>query len=133
MFAITTFNDVITIAETFGAAALTHAISNRTLTQDQTTLIHDCYAWAVRTDIMIESVNDGNIEYEVNALFFSENVAGVMITPLDNILIIREGFGAYRVNVREAMDRNYITKQNLEAILKVIERRNKACKAFGFM
>jgi len=82
---------------------------------------------------MIESVNDGNIEYEVNALFFSEEVAGVMLTPLDNILIIREGFGAYRVNVREAMERNYITKQNLEAILKVIERRNKACKAFGFM
>lgn len=133
MFSITTFNDVITIAETFGATALTHAISNRTLTQDQTTLIHDCYAWAVRTDIMIESVNDGNVEYEVSAVFLSEDVAGVMITPLDDILIIREGFGAYCVNVREAMDRNYITKQNLEAILKVIERRNKACKAFGFV
>ncbi len=128
MFSIKTFADVITVAKTFGRPALDHAIAHSTLSQDANEVIFKCISWAASQVVSIENVNDGNVEYSVAATFQYEDIAGKYITQLQDITIVRQGFGAYSVSVQEAMTKGYITAQTLGSLINEIQRRNDAAK-----
>lgn len=132
MFTIKSYSDVIAVANTFGRGALDHAIANHTLTQEASQMIFDCIAWAASTVINLESFNDGNIDFSVDAVFESQKIDGNFLTQLHDITIVRTGFGAYAVSVNEAMTEGYITTEQLRKILSTIKDRNNACKSFGF-
>lgn len=131
MFSIKTFADVITVAKTFGRPALDHAIAHSTLSQDANEVIFKCISWAASQIVSIENVNDGNVEYSVDATFRYEDAAGKYITQLQDIRIIRQGFGSYDVSVQEAMVKGYITADTLGRLLEEIRRRNDAAKALA--
>ncbi len=132
MFALNSFSDVVAVAKTFGPAALRHVTEKHTISMEAERRIFDCMKWAASTVIEIDNVNDGNIEYSVDAVFTSEKVAGVYYTGLDEITIIRQGFGSYTVTVREAMAKGYITKEQLSNVISIITARNEAATAFEF-
>lgn len=130
-FTITSYADVANIAKTFGPEALKYAVSNGNLTKEQCYLIGSCKRWAVLTFVEIENVNDGNIEYTVDAVFESINLGGIYNTNLNDVRIIRTGFGAYDVPVREAMEKGYITPAILSMIMTEAKERNEVRAILG--
>lgn len=132
MFTLNHFSDVVAVAKTFGVAALRYAMDNGTVSVGACHTIRDCMAWAANDHVSIENVNDGNIEYSIDAIFTYEKIAGLYITGLDEIRISRVGFGSFYGDVREAMEKGIINAEQLGNVLKVIAQRNEAAKAFGY-
>lgn len=131
MFPIKTFADVVAVAKTFGPDALSYAFKNSTLNQDANNLITSCFCWASNPTVAVESFNDGNNCYEVEAIFTRGNLAGFFTTSLDDIEIIRTGFGAYRMPVRQALEKKEINHEQMMSILNSIHARNAAADALG--
>jgi hypothetical protein len=132
MFTLNHFSDVVAVANTFGIDALRYAMDNQTVSPGATRTICECMAWATNQTVSIENVNDGNIEYSVDAVFTSEKIAGLYITGLDQIRISRVGFGSFHGDVREAMEKGIINAEQLGKVLNEIALRNAAAKAFKF-
>lgn len=132
MFTLNHFSDVVAVANTFGVDALRYAMDNRTVSTGATRTICECMAWAANQTVSIENFNDGNNEFSVDAVFVTEKVAGMHITGLDQITIIRTGFGSWSGTVREAMEQYIINPEQLGKVLNEIALRNAAAKAFGF-
>ncbi len=132
MFTLNHFSDVVAVANTFGIDALRYAMDNHTVSPGATRTICECMAWATNQTVSIDNFNDGNNEYSVDAVFVTEKVAGMHITGLDQITIIRTGFGSFDGTVREAMEQHIITPEQLGKVLNEITLRNAAAKAFGF-
>ena len=128
MFTIKTRSDVLAVAKTFGLDALTHIMTNCTMTPEANRAITECMQWASNEVITIEHVNDGNNVYEVDALFNAVNVAGRYCTGIDDITIIRSGIGNYSMSLREAMDRKEITLEQCGKVLNEITARNEAAE-----
>ncbi|BDU13346.1 hypothetical protein [Escherichia phage phiWec190] len=128
---ILSYTDVVNIAKTFGAEALKYAVSNGNLTKEQCYLIGGCKRWAVSRNIEIENVNDGNTEYSVDAVFQSVDLGGIYNTNLNDVRIVRTGFGAYDVPVREAMEKGYINPTILNMIMTETKQRNDARAILG--
>lgn len=131
MFSIKTFSDVVAVAKTFGRPALDHAVANSTLNQEANTLIRDCIQWASSSAIQVESFNDGNNHYEIEAIFSREKIAGIFITSLEDIEIVRSGLGSYRLPARQALQRGEINVTSLGKILSVVAQRNDAAVSLG--
>lgn len=130
-FSIQSYADVANIAKTFGPHALEYAVSNGNLTKEQCYLIGSCKRWSVSRNIEIENVNDGNIEYTVDAVFQAVDLGGIYNTNLNDVRIIRTGFGAYDVSIREAMDKGYISKDQLAYIMQQTKERNEVKAILG--
>lgn len=130
-FTILSYTDVVSIAKTFGADALKYAVANGNLTKEQCYLIGSCKRWAVSRNIEIENVNDGNIEYTVDAVFQAVDLGGIYNTNLNDVRIIRTGFGAYDVPVREAMEKGYINPTILNMIMTEAKNRNEVRAILG--
>lgn len=130
-FSIQSYADVANIAKTFGPQSLEYAVSNGNLTKEQCYLIGSCKRWSVSRNIEIENVNDGNIEYTVDAVFQSIDLGGIYNTNLNDVRIIRTGFGAYDVSIREAMDKGYISKDQLAYIMQQTKERNEVKAILG--
>ena len=128
MFTLNHFSDVVAVAKTFGTAALDYAIKHGTISIGAAQTIRDCKRWADSKTIAIENVNDGNIEYSVDAHFTTEQVGIEFHTLLQDVTIVRTGFGAYSVTVREAMEKGYIDAAILGSIMNTIKERNEAAK-----
>lgn len=126
MFSITCRSDVIEIARTFGPEALRHVIKFGTLGPEVSKIIHDCFCWAGSRTITINEVNDGNRNYELFAKFESVVLNGVHFSGLADITIIQTGFGSFSVSVEEAMQKGYITPDQLRMVLSVVSDRQKA-------
>lgn len=130
-FTITSYADVANIAKTFGPEALKYAVSNGNLTKEECYLIGSCKRWAVSRNIEIENVNDGNIEYSVDAVFQVVDLGGIYNTNLNDVRIVRTGFGAYDVPVREAMEKGYINPAILSMIMTEAKQRNEIRAILG--
>ncbi|QUL77429.1 hypothetical protein A73_8 [Escherichia phage A73] len=130
-FTITSYTDVANIAKTFGPEALKYAVSNGKLTKEQCYLIGSCKRWAASRNIEIENVNDGNIEYSVDAVFKAVYLGGIYNTNLNDVRIVRTGFGAYDVPVREAMEKGYINPAILSMIMTEAKERNEVRAILG--
>lgn len=128
MFTLNHFSDVVAVAKTFGVAALDYAIKHGTISIGACQTIRDCKRWAAATSIQIENVNDGNIEYSVDAHFTAEQVGTEFHTFLQDVTIVRTGFGAYSVSVREAMEKGYINPEILANVMNSIKERNDASR-----
>ena len=131
MFTLNSFADVVAVAKTFGRQALHHALDNKTVSPGTCMTIIDCFKWSNNSVIHIESVNDGNNEYEVKAVFSTEEIAGLHITGIDNIRISRVGYGSFHGSVQDAMAGKYITAEQLGKVLAEIAVRNEARTAFN--
>lgn len=131
MFSVKSSSDVLTVAKTFGSEALSYAIQNSTLSQEANLVIINCTKWAKSGVIEIETFNDGNAEFSVEACFKRESFGGMYVTNLNDIEIVRYGFGSYHVGIREALDKGYISKDNLKDILSQIYERNEAAAILG--
>ena len=131
MITIKTFADVVNVAKTFGRAALDHIVTNNTLTEEANNVIFDCLAWAANQVVSVESVNDGNREYEVNAIFQAQKMCGEYVTFISDVTIIRLGYAPFTGTVDEAIKEKVITPETLKRVLKVISDRNDAAKAFA--
>lgn len=132
MFTLNHFSDVVAVAKTFGVDALRYAMDNRTVSPGATRTICECMAWAANQTVSIENVNDGNVEYSIDAVFIVEKIAGLSITGLNEIRISRVGFGSFYGDVREAMEKGIITPEQLGKVINEIALRNEAANAFGF-
>jgi hypothetical protein len=130
-FSIQSYADVATIAKTFGPQALEYAVSNGNLTKEQCYLIGSCKRWAISRNIEIENVNDGNIEYSVDAVFQSIDLGGIYNTNLNDVRIVRTGLGSYDVSIREAMEKGYISKDQLAYIMQQTKERNEVKAILG--
>ena len=130
-FSITSFADVLVLARTFGKAGLEHAVSNGHMHPEYCRIIGSCKRWAVSRNIEIENFNDGNNEYTVDAVFESVDLGGIYNTNLNDVRIVRTGFGAYDVSIREAMDKGYISKDQLAYIMQQTKERNEARTILG--
>lgn len=126
MFTITSRQDVLYVAKTFGLEALDHIIRNSTMNADANRIIIDTRAWAANEVIAIEHVNDGNNVYEVDACFNAVNVAGMYITGIDDITIIRSGMGNFSMPLRSAMESKEISTEQCAKIINEITARNEA-------
>lgn len=126
MFTITSRQDVLNVAKTFGLAALDHIMRNSTMNADANQIIMDTRSWASNEVIAIEHVNDGNTVYEVDACFNAVKVAGIYITGIDDITIIRSGMGNFTIPLREAMERKEISTEQCAKVIAEITARNEA-------
>ena len=126
MFTLNHFSDVVAVAKTFGVAALEYAMKNGTISIGACQTIRDCKRWAASHTIEIENVNDGNIEYSVDVHFTAEKIGGSFYTMLQDLTIVRTGFGSYSVDVRTAMEKGYINPEILASVMKEINERNEA-------
>lgn len=131
MFTINSYADVLVLAKTFGNAALAYAVSNGTIQPEQCRLIGSCKRWASSSTIELENFNDGNNEYTVDAVFEAVDLGGIYNTNLNDVRIVRTGFGAYDVSIREAMDTGYIHKDTLAYIMQQTKERNEARSILG--
>lgn len=126
-FTTNTYNDVLVLAKTFGIAALDYAVQNSTVNTAFPALVRDCRRWATRQVIELQNVNDGNVEYSVDAVFKSEKVLDNQYTTnLNDITITRSGFGAYTKPARQAMNDGDINADTLDYILNEVRERNEA-------
>ena len=132
MFTLNHFSDVVAVAKTFGVAALRYAMENGTVSIGACQTINDCMQWAANDHVSIENVNDGNIEYSVDAVFSTVKLAGLHITGLNEIRISRVGFGSFYGTVSDAMEAGIINPEQLGKVLAEIAKRNEAAAAFGF-
>lgn len=126
MFTITTRNDVLEIAKTFGVAALDHIINNNTMNSEASQAIHDCRKWAANDSIRIDEFNDGNNAFEIYANYSSEKVGNFYCTGIDDITIIRTGHGSFSVPLRKAMDCKEISTEQCSRMIAEITARNEA-------
>lgn len=55
----------------------------------------------------------------------------MLITSLDDIQIVRTGFGSYHLSARQALQQGKISVKHLENILNTITQRNEAAIALG--
>ncbi|ELL7856442.1 hypothetical protein AAGG91_002819 [Salmonella enterica] len=133
MFTLNHFSDVVAVAKTFGVDALRYAMDNNTVSVGACHTIRDCMKWAANKVVSIDNFNDGNNEYSIDAVFSTENVAGLYITGLDDIRISRTGFGPFYGDARKAMEKGIINAEQLGKVLKEIALRNEAAKAFGLL
>ncbi|WEM33085.1 hypothetical protein EJP02_024 [Escherichia phage EJP2] len=131
MFTINSYADVLVLAKTFGNAALDYALQNGTIQPEQCRLIGSCKRWAVSNTIALENFNDGNNEYSVDAVFEAVDLGGIYNTNLNDVRIVRTGFGAYDLSIREAMDTGYISKDVLAHIMQLCVERNEARTILG--
>lgn len=132
MFTLNHFSDVVAVANTFGVDALRYAMDNHTVSPGATRTISDCMSWATNQTVSIDNFNDGNNEYSVDAVFSTEKIAGLYITGLEQITILRTGFGYFDGTARQAIEQGIITPEQLSKVLNEIALRNAAAKAFGF-
>lgn len=132
MITITSFADVVAVANTFGVQALRHAMDNHKVSPDTTALICNCMAWAARQTLSVEDVNDGNVQYCIDVVFTSVKVGDHHFTNLNDMTVIRTGFGAFELPVIDAMEQKEISTEQLSTVLTQINLRNKAASAFGF-
>lgn len=130
-FSITSFADVLVLARTFGKDALEYAVSNGTIQPEQCRIIGNCKRWAVSNTIALENFNDGNNEYSVDVVFEAVDLGGIYNTNLNDVRIVRTGFGAYDVSIREAMNTGYISKDLLAHIMQLWTERNEARTILG--
>ena len=126
MFTLNHFSDVVAVAKTFGVSALEYAMKNGTISIGACQTIRDCKRWAASEVIEIENVNDGNIEYSVDINFKSEFCGDNYITMLQDMSVVRTGFGAYNVDIKTAMEKGYITPAILANAIEEINKRNAA-------
>lgn len=126
MFTITSRNDVLTIAKTFGVAALDHIINNSTMSIEASHAIHSCRKWAASDVICIENFNDGNNVYEIEAHYKSEKVGGFYCTGIDDIHITRTGNGSFVHTLRDAMANKEISTEQCSKLIAEITARNEA-------
>ncbi|QXO11736.1 hypothetical protein pEaSNUABM44_00040 [Erwinia phage pEa_SNUABM_44] len=130
-FTTNSFNDVLVLAKTFGVAALDYAVQNNTINIAFPALVRECKRWATRQIIELQNVNDGNLEYSIDAVFKAELVLDQYDTNLNDITVVRTGFGAYTKPVRQAMQDGDINADTLEYILNDVRQRNEARKVLG--
>lgn len=125
-FTTNSFNDVLVLAKTFGVAALDYAVQNSTVNMAFPALVRDCRRWATSQIIELQNVNDGNVEYSVDAVFKAEYEPAInqYITNLNDITITRSGFGAYTKPARQAI--GDINADTLNYILNEVRERNEA-------
>jgi hypothetical protein len=130
-FSITSYADVLVLARTFGKAGLEYAVSNGHMHPEYCRIIGSCKRWATNSTIELENFNDGNNEYSVDAVFDAVDLGGIYNTNLNDVRIVRTGFGAYDVSIREAMDTGYISKDLLAYIMQQTKERNEARSILG--
>lgn len=131
MFTINSYSDVVSIAKTFGVDALKHVVTFHTMTEQAEGIITSCMKWARSQTVMIEEVNDGNVEYSIHASFSrTKEFTGTYQTLLNDITIIRCGFGAYDASVSEAMSKGYIDAEALAKVINIITDKNEAAGLF---
>lgn len=125
-FTTNSYNDVLVLAKNFGVPALDYAVQNSTVDIAFPGLVRECRRWAARQTIELNSVNDGNIEYSIDAVFKAVKVRDTYITNLDDITIVRTGFGAYTKTVTQAMNDGDINADSLQYVLNAIRERGEA-------
>lgn len=126
MFTITSRQDVLYVAKTFGLEALDHIIRNSTLTPEANQTITECQRWAASEVVNIDSFNDGNTVWELEASFNAVKVAGMYITGIDDITIIRSGMGNFSMPLRSAMESKEISTEQCANLINEITARNEA-------
>lgn len=126
MFTITSRQDVLYVAKTFGLEALDHIIRNSTLTPEANQAITECQRWAASEVVNIDSFNDGNTVWELDASFNAVKVAGMYITGIDDITIIRSGMGNFSMPLRSAMESKEISTEQCANLINEITARNEA-------
>ena len=126
MFTITSRQDVLYVAKTFGLEALDHIIRNSTLTPEANQAITECQRWAASEVVNIDSFNDGNTVWELEASFNAVKVAGMYITGIDDITIIRSGMGNFSMPLRSAMESKEISTEQCANLINEITARNEA-------
>lgn len=131
MFTIQSYADVVTVAKTFGPAALDFAIQNRTINADAGYIVHGCKEWATSQDIELANVNDGNTEYTITAIFKAEKLLNDYETYIDNVTIIRTGFCSYELSLGDAILGHEITLSVVSGLLEEIRLRNEARTALS--
>lgn len=126
-FTTNSFNDVLVLAKNFGVAALDYAVQNSTVDVAFPALVRECRRWAARQVIELQNVNDGNVEYTIDAVFKAEKVlSNLYVTNLDDITINRCGFGAYTKPARQAMADGDINADTLSFIVNAIREKGEA-------
>lgn len=130
-FSITSYADVLVLARTFGKAGMEYAVNNGHMHPEYCRIIGSCKRWATNNTIELENFNDGNNEYTVDAVFEAVDLGGIYNTNLNDVRIVRTGFGAYDVSIREAMDTGYISKDLLAYIMQQTKERNEARTILG--
>lgn len=126
MFTITSRQDVLYVAKTFGLEALDHIIRNSTLTPEANRAITECQRWAASEVVNIDSFNDGNAVWELDASFNAVKVAGMYVTGIDDITIIRSGMGNFSMPLRSAMENKEISTEQCANLINEITARNEA-------
>lgn len=130
-FTTNSFNDVLVLAKTFGTDALEFAIKNNTVNVAFPSLVRECKTWATRQIVELQNVNDGNIEYSLDAVFKAELVLDRYETNLKDITVVRTGFGAYIKPALIALSDGDINTDTLEYIINDVRNRNEARKVLG--
>ncbi|UYE98462.1 hypothetical protein XbC2_33 [Xanthomonas phage XbC2] len=127
-FTTNSYNDVLVLAKTFGVDALEYAVQNSTVDVAFPALVRECKRWATRQVIELQNVNDGNVEYSVDAVFKAEYEPAInqYITNLDDITITRTGFGSFTKNARQAMNDGDINADTLAFIVNAIREKGEA-------
>lgn len=131
MFTFSSFSDVLAVAKTFGVPALEYAVKNYTLHMEAGRLVADCKKWAASKSFELDGFNDGNTEFTVSVRFSAYKRAGEYHTNLDDITIIRTGFGCFEMAVEEAIHHKSISIDTFRYILSEIKARNEAAIILG--
>ena len=76
--------------------------------------------------VNIDSFNDGNTVWELDASFNAVKVAGMYITGIDDITIIRSGMGNFSMPLRSAMESKEISTEQCANLINEITARNEA-------
>lgn len=126
MFKLNSIQDVLNVAKTFGVEALHYAVRQHTIDLESCQMIRKANTFASSKIIALETFNDGNTEFSLDATFEREMLGGHYYTTLNQIRFVRTGFGAFDLSASEAMNRQEIHKDTLAKVLDIIRERNDA-------